>query len=82
MNPNSVAVVGHLYVDHIFDGITDIPHLGEEVYASGYHRSIGGGAAIASCWLARLGKDVSVIGVIGAAERNLFVGAFHKFGVN
>lgn len=82
MNPNSVAVVGRLYVDHIFDGITDIPHLGEEVYASGYHRSIGGGAAIASCWLARLGKDVSVIGVIGAAERNLFVDAFHKFGVD
>jgi sugar/nucleoside kinase (ribokinase family) len=82
VNPNSVAVVGHLYVDHIFDGITDIPHLGEEVYASGYHRSIGGGAAIASCWLARLGKDVSAIGVIGAAERNLFVDAFHKFGVN
>jgi sugar/nucleoside kinase (ribokinase family) len=78
----SVAVVGRLYVDHIFDGITGIPHLGEEVYASGYHRSIGGGAAIVSCWLARLGKDVGVIGVIGAAERNLFVDAFHKYGVD
>lgn len=82
MNPNSVAVVGRLYVDHIFDGITDIPRLGEEVYASGYHRSIGGGAAIVSCWLARLGKNASVVGVIGAAERNFFVDAFHKFGVD
>lgn len=82
MNANSVAVIGRLYVDHIFDGIASIPHLGEEVYASGYHRSIGGGAAIASCWLARLGKSASVIGVIGAAERSLFLDAFHKFGVD
>lgn len=82
MSMVSVAVVGRLYVDHIFDGVPDVPHLGEEVYASGYHRSVGGGAAIASCWLARLGKAVEVIGVIGAAERAWFVDAFHKFGVD
>lgn len=82
MSPHGVAVVGRLYVDHIFDGITDIPQLGEEVFASGYHRTIGGGAAIASCWLARLGQTASVIGVIGAAERGLFLDSFHKFGVD
>lgn len=82
MSSDSVAVIGRLYVDHIFDGVPDVPHLGEEIYASGYHRSVGGGAAIASCWLARLGKVVEVIGVVGAAERDWFVDAFHKFGVD
>ncbi len=68
MKRYDVAVVGEIYVDHIFTGFTAWPQPGEEVFTDQYVGEIGGGAAITACALGRLRRSVSMIGVIGKNE--------------
>jgi ribokinase len=63
-----VAVVGELFTDHIFTGFAQWPQPGEEVFSTGYVREIGGGAAITACALARLGRSVASIGIVGKSD--------------
>ena len=63
-----ITVVGEIFNDHVFSGFAQWPRPGEEVFAQGYLREIGGGAAITSCALARLGRNVAVVGVIGGSD--------------
>jgi len=60
-----VAVVGEIYVDHVFSGFKVWPKPGEEVLTDDYAREVGGGAAITACGLARLGRRVKLIGQVG-----------------
>jgi sugar/nucleoside kinase (ribokinase family) len=50
-----VAVVGEIYVDHIFSGFPAWPLPGEEVTTEAYTREMGGGTIATACGLARLG---------------------------
>lgn len=63
-----VAVVGEIYADHVFSGFVRWPQPGEEHFTESYIREAGGGAAITSCALARLGKTAAIFGVAGEQD--------------
>jgi sugar/nucleoside kinase (ribokinase family) len=81
MTQFDVAIVGEIYIDHIFTGFTVWPQPGEEAFADNYHREIGGGAANTACALGRLGRSVNLIGAIGAADSEWFEERLLEFGV-
>ncbi len=81
MTQYDVAVVGEIYIDHIFTGFTAWPQPGEEAFARNYHREIGGGAANTACALGRLGRSVNLIGAIGASDSEWFEERLLEFGV-
>jgi sugar/nucleoside kinase (ribokinase family) len=81
MTQYDVAVVGEIYIDHIFTGFTAWPQPGEEAIARHYHREIGGGAANTACALGRLGRTVNLIGAIGASDAEWFEERLLEFGV-
>lgn len=60
-----VIAAGELYIDLILTGLDRWPKPGEEALAENFRREAGGGAAIASCGLARLGIGAAVAGAIG-----------------
>ena len=82
MKKHDVAVVGEIYIDHIFTGFAAWPQPGEEVFTREYMREIGGGAANTACALAKLGRSVSLFGAIGAADAGWFDRRLHEFGVS
>lgn len=63
-----VAVAGEIFADHVFSGFERWPQPGEEHFTDCYVREAGGGAAITSCALARLGRSVAVFGVAGEED--------------
>ena len=76
-----VAVVGEMYIDHVFTGFSGWPQPGEEAFARQYYREIGGGATNTACALGRLGRSVKLIGVIGAADAAWFQQRLAEFDV-
>jgi len=76
-----VAVIGEIYIDHVFIGFSGWPQPGEEAFARQYYREIGGGATNTACALGRLGRIVKLIGVIGAADAVWFQRRLAEFGV-
>jgi sugar/nucleoside kinase (ribokinase family) len=76
-----VAVIGEIYVDHVFSGFTRWPAPGEEVTTEAYTREVGGGAAATACGLARLGRSVALVGLVGAEDRDWFAGRLARYGV-
>lgn len=63
--PWDVVVVGDFFMDTVMSGFDTFPRPGEEAFAKALRQEIGGGAAITSCGLARLGFTVAVLGVVG-----------------
>lgn len=63
-----VAVAGEVFVDHVFSGFTNWPSPGEEHFTDHYVREVGGGAAITSCALARLGRSVAIFAIAGKED--------------
>jgi sugar/nucleoside kinase (ribokinase family) len=82
MNPHEIAVVGEIYIDHIFMGFSNWPQPGEEAFAQQYVREIGGGAANTACALGRLGRSVSLMGIIGSSDAGWFDARLQQFGVS
>jgi sugar/nucleoside kinase (ribokinase family) len=82
MKTYDIAVIGEIYVDHIFTGFVQWPQPGEEVFTNEYAQEVGGGAAITACALGRLGRSVSLIGVIGEREFPWFSDRLASFGVS
>jgi sugar/nucleoside kinase (ribokinase family) len=82
MNHCEIAVVGEIYIDHIFMGFAEWPQPGEEAFATQYIREIGGGAANTACALGRLGRSVSLLGVIGVSDAAWFDQRLQEFGVS
>jgi sugar/nucleoside kinase (ribokinase family) len=76
-----VIVVGEIYVDHVMTGFATWPRPGEEVITDNYTREIGGGAAITACGLARLGRSVQLLAVIGASDGTWLEQRLKQFGV-
>jgi ribokinase len=63
LNPD-VIVAGELFVDLILSGFDFWPQPGQEAFARGFRRELGG-AAITACGLAKLGTSTAVFGVVG-----------------
>jgi sugar/nucleoside kinase (ribokinase family) len=78
----NIAVVGEVYVDHIFTDFDHVPLPGEEVFAEQYRREAGGGTVNTACALARLGHNVSIFGVLGKDEEVWLKSRLSSFGVN
>lgn len=76
-----VTVVGEIYIDHVFTGFAAWPQPGEEVFTNEYLQEIGGGAANTACGLARLGRSVRLIGIVGAADAPWLQSRLGEFGV-
>jgi ribokinase len=60
-----VAVIGEIYLDHVFSGFQDWPGSGEEIFTKQYACEPGGGAVTTACALSRLGRSVQLIGLVG-----------------
>jgi sugar/nucleoside kinase (ribokinase family) len=81
LKPWDVAVVGEIFADHVFTGFPHWPRPGEEVVAEGYVRELGGGSVNTACGLARLGRRVRLVGLIGDADFDWFEHRLSEFGV-
>jgi sugar/nucleoside kinase (ribokinase family) len=78
----NIAVVGEVYVDHIFTDFDHVPLPGEEVFAEQYRREAGGGTVNTACALARLGHHSCIFGVLGKDEEAWLRSRLSSFGVN
>ena len=78
----NIAVVGEIYVDHIFTDFDHVPLPGEEVFAARYRREAGGGTVNTACALARLGHHCSIFGVFGKDEEAWLRLRLGSFGVH
>lgn len=76
-----VVVVGEIYVDHVFSGFATWPAPGEEVVTDAYVREVGGGAAVTACGLAKLGRRVALLGLVGQDDILWFLDRLGRFGV-
>lgn len=81
MKTVDVAVIGEIYVDHVFTGFAKWPQPGEEVFTSEYVRELGGGAAITACALGQLKRSVILIGIVGPHEMAWVAQRLARFGV-
>lgn len=77
-----VAVVGEIYVDHVFSGFKAWPKPGEEVTTNAYVREMGGGAAATACGLSRLGRSVALVGLVGADDLSWFAGRLAAYSMS
>jgi sugar/nucleoside kinase (ribokinase family) len=80
-----IVVAGEIYVDQVMLGFPSWPQPGEEAYATSFAREVGGGAPHTAAGLARLGRQVVLVGPIGREDgdwvrqriRQLGVGSEH-----
>jgi sugar/nucleoside kinase (ribokinase family) len=81
MKTCDVTVVGEIYIDHVMSGFETWPEPGSEVVTEHYAREVGGGGAITACGLGRLGKNTSLVGIIGADDARWLMNRLGDFGV-
>lgn len=77
-----VVVVGDFFIDIVMSGFHQLPRLGEEGFARTMRTEVGGGAAITSSGLAKLGVNVAVLGVVGHEDGIWIVKRLMAAGVN
>ncbi|SEF78196.1 Sugar or nucleoside kinase, ribokinase family [Bryocella elongata] len=77
-----VTVIGEIYLDHVFSGFAGWPGPGEEIFTDKYQWELGGGAVNTACALARLGRSVQLIGVVGRGEFPAIEQRLAHFGVS
>lgn len=77
-----ILVYGPLFCDLIFTRLPGMPALGEEVFAGGFHVSIGGSAIVAAA-LHRLGMRVGLIADLGNDPVSHWArGLLDEFGID
>ncbi len=77
-----VIVIGEFFIDEVLSEFQSLPKLGEEYFARRFRREVGGGAAITACGLARLGVDVTAIGMVGKEDGKWVINRLNSHGVN
>lgn len=77
-----VAVIGEIYLDHIFTGFAGWPEPGIEIFTDQYQWELGGGAVNTACALSRLGRTVQLIGVVGRDQFRSVEQRLAHFGVS
>ncbi|MFQ5613860.1 MAG: carbohydrate kinase family protein [Anaerolineae bacterium] len=68
-----VLVVGDVNPDLLLSGMRTLPRLGQEILSSNFQLTMGGASANTAVGLARLGAEVSFVGVVGDDEMGHFV---------
>jgi sugar/nucleoside kinase (ribokinase family) len=63
-----VTVIGEIYLDHIFTGFPNWPEPDTEIFSKEYKWELGGGAVNTACALARLGRTVRLVGMVGREQ--------------
>jgi sugar/nucleoside kinase (ribokinase family) len=63
--PTPVVIIGELNVDLIMSGCSRWPALGAEVNVDGFTMTLGSSSAICAVGLARLGRPVSFVSLVG-----------------
>lgn len=58
-------VAGEFFIDLLMSGFPFWPQPGQEAFSTGFHREVGGGAAITACGLAKLGASAGVLCMVG-----------------
>lgn len=76
-----VTVIGEIFLDHVFSGFADWPGPGEEIFTEQYTWELGGGAVTTACALARLGRSVQLLGVVGEDQASVIEARLAAFGV-
>lgn len=77
-----VTVIGEVYLDHVFSGFAGWPQPGVEIFTDQYQWELGGGAVNTACALARLGRSVRLVGVIGKNQLDSIKQRLAEFGVS
>lgn len=80
MTPVDVLVAGEIFADLIMSGFTGWPKPGEEAFAAGFRRDVGG-AAITACGLAALGTRTCLMAVIGSDQQEWILARLRERGV-
>lgn len=69
---NEIAVVGELNIDLIAGGLPGQPVLGQEILAEDFEMTLGSASAIFACGMARLGRSITFISLVGADDFGKF----------
>jgi len=77
-----VTVIGEIYLDHVFSGFLKWPQPGEEIFTEEYTAELGGGAVTTACALAKLGRNVQLIGMVGREQFETVKTRLNDFGVS
>jgi sugar/nucleoside kinase (ribokinase family) len=77
-----VLVAGDLFLDLVMSGFESWPNPGEESFAKGFHKEVGGGAAITACCLSKLGVRTLVLGAVGKSDGQWMLDELAKRGVD
>ncbi len=77
-----VALIGDSFIDHVLGGFTQWPQPGQESFAETYVREAGGGAVITACALARLGRNTTLVTVVGRDDGHWLLRRVHEFDVD
>lgn len=77
-----VTVIGEIYQDHVFSGFATWPGPGEEIFTDRYQWELGGGAVNTACALARLGRSVQLLGIVGREDFDAIERRLAYFGVS
>jgi sugar/nucleoside kinase (ribokinase family) len=77
-----VTLIGEIYLDHVFSGFAGWPEPGAEIFTEEYQWELGGGAVNTACALARLGRSVQLIGVVGREQIDAIERRLAHFGVS
>lgn len=77
-----VTVIGEIYLDHVFSGFPGWPVPGDEIFTDQYKAELGGGAVNTACALARLGRSVRLVGVVGNGQLASAKQRLAHFGVS
>ncbi|WP_136605717.1 carbohydrate kinase family protein [Paenibacillus dokdonensis] len=83
MSPYDVIVIGDVNIDLVVAGCNDIPGPGQEVLVSNMSLHVGGGAALFSLALAKLGVKVAFHGVLGEDDFGTLIrNQFSHYGID
>jgi sugar/nucleoside kinase (ribokinase family) len=82
MKKFDVALFGSVFVDHVLTGFARWPAPGEEVFAQGYKRDVGGGCFTTACGLATLGVSTTCFARLGRQDSLWILERVRSFGTS
>ncbi|MDQ8734717.1 carbohydrate kinase family protein [Paenibacillus sp. LHD-38] len=83
MKTYDAVVIGDANVDLVITGCNELPLPGQEVFVRDMTIHVGGGAALFSITLAKLGKKLAFKGILGKDYYGQYIlNQFHRYGID